>query len=72
MRLLLLPILLCIPVVAMSQVPQISPQDEALQQRIIGLTSDALSWQTQAIAEKRRADDLQKQLDALKKPEPAK
>lgn len=57
---------MCIPVAGMAQT--LSPSDEAMQQRIIACTGDALNWQTQAIIEKRRADDLQKQIDAMKKP----
>jgi hypothetical protein len=55
------------PAIAVAQAPQLSPQDEALQQEIIALEGAKLNWQAQAITEKRRADDLQKQIDALKK-----
>lgn len=61
--------LVCSAPLAIAQGQQLTPESEAMQQRIISCTGDALQWQTQAIAEKRRADDLQKQLDALKKPE---
>lgn len=62
-------IILCsLPVVALAQAPQQPPEIEALQQKVIQLTGESLNWQSQAIAEKRHADELQKQLDELKKP----
>lgn len=61
-------IFLCsLPVVAMAQAQQQSPEIEALQQKVLQLTGESLNWQAQAIAEKRHADELQKQLDAAKK-----
>ena len=57
------------PSLAFAQVPpQLSPTDEAMQQRIIQLTGDALNWQAQAITAQRQVADLQKQLDAAKAP----
>jgi len=56
------------PAIALAQAPPLSPQDEALQQEIISLESAKLNLQAPATTEKRRADDLQKQLDAMKKP----
>lgn len=61
--------LFALPIVAHAQVPQVAPADEAMQQRIIQLTGDALNWQAQAITAQRQVADLQKQLEAAKKTE---
>jgi hypothetical protein len=66
MRLVVAGFLFVLPSVALAQ--GISPQMEAMQQEIGMLETAKLNWQAQAIAEKRRADDLQKQLDAARKP----
>jgi uncharacterized protein YlxW (UPF0749 family) len=58
-----------LPTIAFAQVPQASPETEAMSQRIISLTGDAVNWQAKAIELQRKVDDLQKQLDAAKKPE---
>lgn len=68
LRIIAVSCLCLMPAIALAQAPQLSPQDETLQQEIISLEGAKLNWQAQAITEKRRADDLQKQLDALKKP----
>jgi uncharacterized protein YlxW (UPF0749 family) len=57
-----------LPTIALAQVPQAAPETEAMSQRIISLTGDAVQWQTKAIELQRKVDELQKQLDAAKKP----
>jgi hypothetical protein len=46
------------------------PEVEALQQRVLLLTGEVVSWQTQAIALRRQVDDLNKQLVEAKKHQP--
>lgn len=43
---------------------ELSPEVEALQQAVLRLTSESITWQARAI-------DLQRQLEALRKEEPA-
>lgn len=59
---------LIIPVASVAQVSQGTPEQQVTSQRIIALTGDAVQWQIKATELQREVDDLQKQLDALKKP----
>jgi hypothetical protein len=61
-------VLIAFPIVAVAQVPQPTPSDEAMQQRIIQLTGESLNWQIRALTAERQVSDLQKQLDAAKAP----
>lgn len=63
-----------IPAIALAQAPvQPAPAEQVLQAEITQLEIAKLNFQMQAATEKARADDLQKQLDAMKKAEtPAK
>lgn len=64
----LLGILLILKVAAAhAQMPQPSPSEAVLQNEIAQLELAKLNFQMQAVTERHRADDLQKQIDELKK-----